>query len=75
MSQPPASTRSLPFIVLLGLLTASFTTPAAAQWVTFGPDGGWVAHVVVDPQTPSILYAATEGGESSRAPTAAPAGG
>ena len=49
-------------IVLLGLLAGSITVPAAGQWTSIGPDGGWVEVVVIDPVTPSTLYAATDRG-------------
>ena len=57
-----ARTRSLPFIVLLGLLAGSITVPAVGQWTSIGPDGGWVEVVVLNPQTPSTLYAGTDRG-------------
>ena len=57
-----ARKRSLQFIVLLGLLAGSITVPAAGQWTSIGPDGGWVEVVVLNPQTPSTLYAGTDRG-------------
>ncbi len=35
------------------------TAPAAGQWASLGPDGGWVNVLVLNPETPSTLYAGT----------------
>ena len=53
---------SLPFIVIVGLLVVSSIVPAVGQWTSTGPDGGWVAAIAINPETPSTLYAATERG-------------
>jgi hypothetical protein len=37
-------------------------TSAGAQWIQQGPTGGHVRELVVDPQTPSIVYAGTDRG-------------
>ena len=46
-------------------LVLAASGPALAlyqSWTSIGPPGGWVESLVVDPVTPGILWAATDGG-------------
>ena len=78
MTHIPVHRKSIPSIALLGLLTlgGAITGSANGQWTTVGPDGGSVLVLVVNPVTPSTLYAgtfrggvfkSTDGGASWRA--------
>ena len=64
MAQLPIHKRSIPFVAVLGLLILGGATTGTVhgQWTSIGPDGGWVEVVVIDPETPSTLYAATQRG-------------
>ena len=64
MTQPPRYKRFIPFAAVLGflILGGAATGTAHGQWTSIGPDGGWVEILVIDPLTPSTLYAGTERG-------------
>src|SRR5262245_46137017 len=51
-------------IVLFGCLIRLLGQPqlALAQWISHGPYGGSVKIIAIDPQTPSTLYAGSDGG-------------
>lgn len=49
-------------VVALFLTSAAFPSTCSEGWVSFGPDGGQVNDVAVDPTDPSIVYAATNDG-------------
>ena len=50
--------------LLIGLLALSGSafTYAADSWIQIGPEGGSLSALVIDPVTPSTLYAGTLGG-------------
>ena len=56
----------LPLIALLTLLgTGSRTLWAGPQvWTSIGPDGGDIYALAIDPQSPTTIYAGTDGGIS-----------
>src|SRR3954468_23395868 len=53
------------FLLLTALVFAAgcFTHVFASQWETVGPYGGNAYRVVVDPENPQHLYAATQNGQ------------
>ena len=62
MLRLPIRMRSISFIALLGLLILGRATTGYGQWKSIGPDGAWVEVVMIDPETPTTVYAATERG-------------
>ena len=50
-------------LALLGwfMVWIGATDVAKAQWVSYGPEGGKVFAIAINPQMPTILYAATNG--------------
>jgi photosystem II stability/assembly factor-like uncharacterized protein len=49
----------LGFLVLLAMASPALAQPEPNPWSPFGPGGGSVSSVAVDPRSPSTLYAAT----------------
>ena len=49
-------------VVALLIFAISSNSFGDNQWVSIGPEGGTINAVAIDPKTPSILYAGTEGG-------------
>ncbi len=55
-----SNNRFSPSFLCIALLTLSGAImPPAGQWTTLGPDSGSILSLVVDPATPSTLYAGT----------------
>jgi len=57
--------RKILFLVLLTLLLLSRAIPVSAEeniWTSLGPEGGTINSLVIDPLTPTTLYAGTDGG-------------
>ncbi len=55
-----SNNRFSPSFLCIALVTLSGAImPAAGQWTTLGPDSGSILSLVVDPATPSTLYAGT----------------
>ena len=44
------------------LMTSEIGWSGINQWTSLGPDGGGVSALVLDPQTPTTIYALTSGG-------------
>ncbi len=59
MARFSAPRRFFHFIVWVGLMIGFVPVSALGQWTSVGPWGGWAEVVVIDPATPSTLYAAT----------------
>src|SRR6266849_1616397 len=54
--------RMLFLMALVGLLPVGQVQAGLNEWTSGGPEGGSIRVVVVDPQTPTTLYAGTPGG-------------
>ena len=54
--------RPLGGLAAVALVLLGVAGPAAADWTSIGPYGGDVHVLALDPRTPTILYAGTEGG-------------
>ena len=52
------------FLLILGMLSAR-AWAGDNVWTSIGPAGTWIDHLVVDPQTPGIVYAGFSFGESA----------
>jgi photosystem II stability/assembly factor-like uncharacterized protein len=52
----------LPLWAGVVVAAAAITGPNVNQWIAIGPEGGEVLKLLVDPQHPSTIYAATCGG-------------
>src|SRR6266849_4029201 len=54
--------RMLFLMALVGLLPVGRVQAGLNEWTSGGPEGGSIRVLVVDPQTPTTLYAGTPGG-------------
>src|SRR5436305_14887743 len=44
------------------LWACAFASPVWAGWVPIGPEGGSILALAIDPSTPAIVYAGSDGG-------------
>ncbi len=49
-------------LLLLGVNPTGIAHAQGDNWGSIGPDGGSITALAIDPVTPSILYAGTDGG-------------
>jgi len=49
-------------IIALLILAISSNSFGDNQWISIGPEGGYVQTLAINPQTPDTLYAGTWGG-------------
>src|SRR4051812_25689116 len=54
--------RTAILLMLEGFLASTTVWAGVNEWTTLGPEGGSVRRLIVDPQNPAMLYAATRVG-------------
>jgi hypothetical protein len=49
-------------VLLLNISQTGIVSAGSNVWTSYGPEGGTIYALAIDPQTPSTLYAGTWGG-------------